>query len=127
MVYGDFLYQIENFLSQFFRLPNDWFTFPSIIFYFIVPLISLVALWYKFLQKKLRIFRNSGVNFGISIIISFFSSFLIGIFGPAHVTGVAIGGTILVMGRFTFLRIIISIAAAIIIGMIYPTLVNLLI
>lgn len=59
------------------------------------------------------------------MMISFFSSFIIGIFGPAKVIAVAIGGTIFVMGRFTFLRIVIVLLVATIIGIVYPSLVNL--
>lgn len=97
----------------------EWFSFPSIIFYFIIPLISLVILWYKLLQEKLRIFRRSGINFGIAIIISFFSSFIIRLFGPGWVTAVGVGGTILVMGRLTFIRMILTFVTAIIVSYFY--------
>jgi len=114
MVYGEPLDSILNFLSGFFHLPVEWLNFPAIIFYLFVPLIALTAMWYTFLHEKLRLFHSTGASLGISIVISMLSIWLVAAFGPVFATSTAIGITILVMGRFTFKRIIIAIAIMIV-------------
>jgi hypothetical protein len=124
MEYGDFAWQLENALSQIFGIPMEWFLFPNIVFYFIIPLIVLIVMWYIFLEKKLRIFRRSAPNFGLSLVLGFFSTPLIALATPLFVTPIAIGITILVMGRFSFWRIIISIVVTAAIWLIYPVLIS---
>jgi len=118
-------YDVINFFSQLFNLPSSFFKFPDTIFYFIIPFIALVFLFYTLLDKKLRIFRNTGINLIIAIMISFFSAMVIAIFPPAWTVSGVIGCAILVMGRFTFKRLIVTGIIFALIAWGYPLVMNL--
>jgi hypothetical protein len=126
MAYGDPFTQAFQFLSQTFNLPSSWFSFPNIIFYFIIPLIGLTTLYYMIINKKLRIFHSGGICFVIALIMAFLSSFLIGIFSPTLITALTFGAAVLFWGYgFGLKKIILAIAIVVIIFFFYPSLMSL--
>jgi hypothetical protein len=101
-------YDVIRFFSELFNVPTKYLQFPDTIFYFIIPFITIVFLFYTLLNRKLRIFRNPGINLIIATIISFFSAFVVTIFPPAWTVSIVLGCAILVMGRFSYKRLIIT-------------------
>jgi len=72
-----------EFLANLFQLPENFFTYPAVIFFFILPFIAAAYFWFTILDKKVRIFkRKSTVNFVIALSIAFFNSFMINFFPP---------------------------------------------
>lgn len=102
---------VFNFLSDVFNLPAEWFASPvKLIFYFFIPLVSLIALWTIFLTYQFKVFKNDVVNFGIGCVIALLNSFFIGSLTPAVVTAVGIGGSLMLSGQMTFWRALGSLA-----------------
>ncbi len=126
MEYGDFVWQAKNALSQIFNIPMEWFEFPSIIFYFIIPFTALIAMWLVFMTNKIRFFRNSAVNAVLSFFFAFFSLWIVVLIGPSLTVAMAVSICILVMGgRITLIKIILGIASGIAIMLFYPILMSL--
>jgi len=115
---ADPFYEAMYFFSRTFGVPMEIFRWPYVLFYFIIPLIGLIYLWYTFLDKKLRIFRSSSTaNFGIAVILSFVSCPII-VVGSPFILAVAAGGSVLLREKITLRRIVIGIAVALIVGII---------
>jgi len=106
---------IQEVLSETFGVPIEWFTFPEVLPYFIIPLIGLILMWYAFFSK-IKIFRKVIVNVGISVIIALVNSFLIGKYSPTFTTIASFGIAILIAGRLTGWRIL---ATLVIVGMVF--------
>lgn len=116
------IFTVFDFLSETFNLPLDWFASPTkFIFYFLIPLASLITLWTIFLTYKLRIFKNDAVNFGIGCVIALLNSSLIKILGgPAVIVGIGVGGSLLFSGRMTFWRAVGAFILFIVTLFLYP-------
>jgi len=128
MAYGDPFTQAFQFLSQTFNLPSSWFSFPNIIFYFIIPIIGLTTLYYMIINKKLRIFHSGVICFVIALMMAFLSSFIIVIFTPTVVAALAFGATVLFWGySFGWKKIILAIVIVVTILFFYPSLMSLVI
>jgi hypothetical protein len=69
-------FELEEFLYYIFGVPSKWVNFPDIIFYFLIPLSLLVAIYYVFLEKGLKVLPT-GANIGLSIVIGILTSRLI--------------------------------------------------
>jgi len=108
MVYGEPLDTILNIFSSTFLLPISWLGFPQVIFLFIIPLIGLIALWATFLTKFLRIFKSSGANVGIAVIIGLVSTPLIRVFTPTYVIALAVGGSFIFYGEMKAWKMIVA-------------------
>jgi hypothetical protein len=102
------LQPVTDFLSGTFGIPADWFAGPQVIPFFIIPMITLVIFWYVFLNDKLRVFKNSFINFVLALAISLMSSSMLAALTPVYVVAASVGGIFLVMGNITFFRIILT-------------------
>lgn len=105
MGYGEPVDSILNFLSSVFGLPFQWFGFPQIIFFFIIPLVALIFLW-VFLLNKLNIFKNSTVNFVLGTIVALVSTIFIRISTPPVIVALSVGSCLFLSGRLNLWRII---------------------
>lgn len=114
-------YTLIKTLSEMFNIPATYFIFPNIIFYFIIPFISITYFWYIILNRKIRIFRRKNiVNFTLAFIISFFNIAAIPIVPPWISVPIFVGFATLLSGRrWSFKRILISSLLAIFIGFLY--------
>lgn len=96
---------IFKFLSDTFGVPAKWFSTPqTFVLLFLIPLVSLIAVWAIVMAYSLRIFKNSAVNVGLGVVIALVTSFLIKTFTPAFVVGAGVGGSLMFSGRATFWR-----------------------
>lgn len=112
---------ITDVFSSFFNIPANYFTFPNIIFYFIIPFIAATYFWYVVLRHKLRLFRNSSaVNGILAFFIAFFNVTLLSMIPPFFSVPVFIGFAILLSGSFSWKRIILCIAIGVFLGLFYP-------
>ncbi len=125
MAVEDSLIAFQEFVSSNFGIPAEWFQFPLIIFYFIIPLVSLIFMWYILLSRRIRIFRNSFVNFMLALLIAVINSSLIAVLSPTFAIAIGLGGTTFFWRRFSLLTIIISFLVASIVFFLYPNLVSL--
>lgn len=119
---------IFEFLSDTFGLPARWFSTPqAFIFYFLIPLISLIAVWTVFLiHGPFKIFKNDAVNFGIGVILALTTSSMIKWWGPAWIAGVGVGGSLMISGRMTFWRAVGGLALFFITAFLYRNLLGFL-
>jgi hypothetical protein len=112
-------------LSSVFNLPAEWFSSPvKLVFYFLIPLVSLIALWTIFMSYKLKIFRNDVVNFGIGCIIALLNSFLIR-YSPPFMVAIGIGGSLMLSGQMTFWRALGAIILFLVTLFLYPHIIGL--
>ncbi len=112
---------IPKILSTFFNIPSSYFTFPNIIFYFIVPFLSGVYFWHSVLKYKIRIFwRSDSVNYILAFLIAFFNIAALTIFPPILLVTFSVSCGVLLAGQFTGKRILLAIATAVLIWLIYP-------
>lgn len=117
---------VFDFLSETFNLPLHWFASPTkFIFYFLIPLASLITLWTIFLTYKLRIFKNDAVNFGIGCVIALLNSALIEPFTPPVIVAVGVGGSLMFSGRMTFWRAVGAFVLFMITVFLYPEIIRL--
>jgi len=65
-------FEILTFFSNTFRVSEDIFTWPNVVFRFIIPMIASVIMWYTLLHKGVKIIRNSGINLFLALIFSIF-------------------------------------------------------
>lgn len=122
------LSDIPKILSRFLDIPSSYFTFPNIIFYFIIPYIAATYFWYVIFQYKIRIFRrNRGVNMGLAFFISFFNVAMAAAFPPAISVPFFVACALLLAGRWTGKRVLLSIVTFVFIWRIYPWIMNLII
>ncbi len=117
--------QAMNFMSSTFGLPPEWFNGLPFVFYFLIPILGLIFLWYTFLQKRLGIFRGKdSINFMLAVLISLMSSFVIKMLTPTFTLAIAIGAGVLLWGRFSLKRIIAGLVLAWMFTFFYPYLID---
>lgn len=110
-------------LSSVFSIPSNYFTFPNIIFYFIIPFICAVWFWYVLLSKKVRIFRSSNwINGVLAFVISFFNVTMLQWMPPSMWVPVLVGISFLLSGNFSGKRLIAALIIGGIIAFFYPVL-----
>ena len=116
------------FLSNLFNLPQNYFVFPNVILYFILPFIAAVYFWFTILDKKIRIFkRKSTVNFFIALSIAFFNSFMIRFFSPnIMVPGFVAAAFFINSGRGSWKRFLITLGIFILVSGGYVFLTNII-
>jgi len=115
---------LVRFLSDSLKIPQSYFTFPNVIFYFIIPFIAASYFYYTLLQYKLRIFRrNPIVNKILAVSISFFNVMAVTIFPPWFSVPMFIGFSILLRsGRWTLKRVALVGAVFLFLSLVYPRL-----
>ena len=123
---ADEINQAIDIFARSFNLPSSWFTGSQVIPLFIIPMVSWVIFWYIFLNSKLKLLSNSFINFFIALAVAFMSSFVLGMFSPAYIFSMSIGAIILVMGNFSFKRLVLAIAVILAAGYLYSYLVGFL-
>ena len=112
---------ITKIFSTFFNIPLSYFKFPNIIFYFIIPFIAAIYFWYVVLNYKIRIFRrNQFVNAALAFFIAFFNVAALPVFPPAITVPFFVACALLLTGRFTFKRILITIIVGLVVAWVYP-------
>jgi len=100
--------QAITFLSKTFNIPAEVFVWPNILSNFIVPLISMVLIWYALLHKGVRIFHNSFVNFILSIFFSILTTPFV-IYVPTNlILTIGIMGYFLIDRSLSFKKIIVA-------------------
>lgn len=91
---------VFDFLSTSFNLPAEWFASPvSLVFYIIIPIVSMAILWSVVLNNKIRIFNNEAANIGIGIMIAVTNIPILNSVSPALVAAIGIGGSIGLSGE----------------------------
>ena len=64
-------HEAYNFVAGIFAIDPTWLVWPNILTIFIVPLIFNIFAMYFILERLIRIFPGSGINYPISGIIGF--------------------------------------------------------
>lgn len=65
--------ELLSFVHYVFGVPYAWLTFPEVIGWFFIPLGLLIAIFYVFLEKGIRVLPMGG-NIALAIIISLLCS-----------------------------------------------------
>jgi len=100
--------QVLTFFSRTFNVPLDIFVWPNVIFNFIIPLVSMVLIWYAILHKGIRIFHGSFVNFILSILFAILTTPFV-IYVPANLMlTVGIVAYFLIDRNLSFKKILIA-------------------
>jgi len=121
---ADYIDVAMQFLTGTFKLPEDIFTWPKVLFNLIIPMIALIIIWYSLLHKGVRILHSSGINFGLAILFSIFMIPFVYSMASFLLIG-AILGYFLLGGNLTISKVAIAIILGALVFFGYPILVSL--
>ena len=112
-------------LSELFNLPSGYFTYPNVVFYFLLPFIAATYFWYILLSKKLRIFKRSPfVNFVIAFTISFLNAFMIASTYPSLTVSFFVAAAFFIGSGWTLRRFLIMVGIFFFIQFVYSSLMS---
>jgi hypothetical protein len=112
---ADAFYEIRKVLSDIFLVPSAWFKSHLFITNLVVPMVLSTVFFYYLLTRKLKIFkRSAAANWGISIVLAFFSILWI-VKNPSFSVFMTVMGIMILRGdRITGRRLLFAIIVALV-------------
>ena len=112
---ADAFYELRKVLSDIFHVPSSWFKSHLFITNLVVPMALSTIFFYYLMTRKLKIFkRSAAANWGISIVLAFFSILWI-VINPSFSVFMTVMGIMILRGdRITGRRLLFAIIVALV-------------